>query len=188
MNLSDLIAPADRPAPEARIPAVVFRVALALVGALLSLVDYHLSGWLTLGILISLGAAVFPQQLVGWGLILFLAVGQLARHPGLSWQLLVLIAGLHLLHILAMFSFDLPVRSWIDPAICARPLLRFITIQVPTQALAVIALLALAPRADGHRPVTVAAFALIGAAALAGLALLLLRPGTAPEQSRSPRA
>jgi hypothetical protein len=40
----------------------------------------------------------------------------------------------------------------------------------------VLALLLLAPSSDGHRPLTVAGFAVIGAAALAGLALLLTGP------------
>jgi hypothetical protein len=42
--------------------------------------------------------------------------------------------------------------------------------------LAVPALLLLAPRHAGHRPLTVAAFAAIGAVALAGLALVLSSP------------
>ena len=52
------------------------------------------------------------------------------------------------------------------------PLRRFLVVQVPTQLLAVLALLLLAPSPDGHRPLTVAAFAVVGAVALAGLALL----------------
>jgi hypothetical protein len=56
------------------------------------------------------------------------------------------------------------------------PLRRFLIVQVPTQLLAVVALLLLAPSPDGHRPLTVAGFAVIGAAALAGLALLLTGP------------
>jgi hypothetical protein len=183
----DLVAPKDGPAPGARIPAVALRVALGLLGAALSLVDYHLSGWLTIGILISVGAAAFPEHLVGWGLILYLGAGQLARPSSLSWQLLVLIAGVHLLHILAMFSFDLPLGSWIEPGVVVRPLRRFLAIQIPTQALAVLALLVLAPRDDGHRPVSVAALAIPGALALVGLALALFRPGTAAGRTRPPR-
>jgi hypothetical protein len=52
--------------------------------------------------------------------------------------------------------------------------MRFIAIQVPSQVLAVVTLLLLAPGADGHRPLTIAAFAVIGVLGLAGLGLLLL--------------
>ena len=78
--------------------------------------------------------------------------------------------------MLASLSLELPWRSWIQPAVFVSPLRRFVLIQVPTQLLAVVALLLLAPSHSGHRPLTVAAFAVVGAAALAGLAVLFIRP------------
>ena len=86
----------------------------------------------------------------------------------------MLLAGVHLLHVLAALTLGLPWRSWIQPSVFTRPLLRFVAIQIPVQLLAVVTLLLLAPNAHGHRPLTVAEFTIIGAVALAGLTVMLL--------------
>ena len=154
---------------------------------LLSLVDYGLTGWLAVGIRSQRRGSIGPRShLLGWVLILFLAAGRLAHHASLSWQFLVLLAGLHLLHVLAMLALELPWRSWVQPRLFVAPLRRFLVIQVPTQLLAILALLLLAPSPDGHRPLTVAGFAVVGALALAGLALLLAGPRL--DEARPPPA
>lgn len=181
MKLTDLAPPSDLPAAGARIPGVAIRVALVLAGVLLTLVDYGASGWLAVGILISIGAALAPQHMLGWLLIVFLGLGELGHHAQLSWRLLVLLAGLHLLYVLSMLTLELPWRSWIQPAVFLAPLRRFVAIQIPSQLLAVVALLLLAPSHSGHRPLTAAVFGVIGALALVGLALLLLGPRGAEE-------
>jgi len=168
--------PPDLLNAKARIPGVAIRATFVIAGALLSLVVYGLSGWLVVGIVLSVAAAVAPQYLLGWGLILFLAAGQLAHRAALSWRFMVLLAGLHLLHILGMWVLELPWRSWVQPGVFIAPLLRFIVTQIPIQLLAVLSLLLLAPHSNGHRPLTVAGFAVIGAVALAGLALRLTGP------------
>lgn len=173
--LARLAPPPDLPAAEARIPALAVRIALVLVGALLALLVYGTSGWLVLGILLALLAAWQPDYLLAWVLIVFLALGQLNHRATLSWQLLVLLAGVQLLHLLASLTLMLPWRAWVQPAVLITPLLRFIAIQIPVQLVAVLALLLLAPNAHGHRPLTIPEFTLVGAAALAGLAVLLLR-------------
>ena len=168
----------------ARLPSVTVRLVLAVTGVLLSLVDYGPAGWRVVGAVLSVLAACAPEYLLGWVLILFLAAGRLAHRPTLNWQFLVLLLGLHLLHVLAMLALELPWRSWVQPRVFVAPLRRFLIVQVPTQLLAVVALLLLAPRPDGHRPLTVAGFAVIGAAALAGLALLLT--GSRLDERRPP--
>jgi hypothetical protein len=175
MNARELAPPPDLPAPDARLPALAVRLALAIVGTLLSLIVYGTNAWLAVGIVFSVLAAWAPEYLLGWVVIVFLALGELSRPATLSWQLLVLIAGVHLLHVLATFSLGLPWRSWVQPRAFAQPLRRFLAIQIPAQLLAVATLLLLAPNARGHRPLTVAEFTVIGAAALAGLTLLLIR-------------
>jgi len=182
MNLPRLAIPAELPSANARIPGFAVRLALVITGVLLSLVDYGFNGWLTLGVLIAGAAAFRPDYMFGWVLIVFLAVGQLHHHPDLSWQFLVLLAGLHLLHVISTLALELPWRSWVESVVFAAPLRRFLAIQVPTQLLAVVALLLLAPSHSGHRPLTIAEFSVIGAVALAGLALLLLGPS--PDDSR----
>jgi hypothetical protein len=178
MNLRELAPPPDLPAPDARLPAVAVRLALAIIGTLLSLIVYGTSAWLAVGIIFSVLAAWAPEYLLGWVVIVFLALGELNRPATLSWQLLVLIAGVHLLHVLATFTLGLPWRSWIQLRAFTQPLRRFLTIQIPVQLLAVATLLLFAPNAHGHRPLTVAEFSVIGAAALAGLTLLLLNGRT----------
>jgi hypothetical protein len=173
--LARLAPPPDLPAAEARIPALAVRIALVLVGGLLSLLVYGTSGWLVLGILLALLAAWQPDYLLAWVLIVFLALGQLDHRATLRWQLLALLAGVQLLHLLASLALMLPWRAWVQPAVLITPLLRLIAIQIPVQVVAVLALLLLAPNAHGHRPLTIPEFTLVGAAALAGLAVLLLR-------------
>jgi hypothetical protein len=53
---------------------------------------------------------------------------------------------------------------------------RFVVIQIPVQVLAVLSLSLLAPRSNGHRPLTIAGFALVGAVALVGVAGRLAGP------------
>jgi hypothetical protein len=174
MNLGELVPPPDLPAAGARVPGVAVRLVLAGAGVLLTLVVYGSSGWLAVGIIFSLLAAWAPEYLLAWVLIVFLALGQLSRPAALSWQLLVLLAGVHLLHVLATLALGLPWRSWIAPSVFTRPLLRFFAIQIPAQLLAVVTLVLLAPNAHGHRPLAVAEFTVVGAAALAGLTVMLL--------------
>jgi hypothetical protein len=175
MKLPRALQPPDLLAG-ARVPSVTVRVLLAITGVLLSLVDYGPTGWRLVGTVLSVLAACAPEYLLGWVLILFLAAGRLAHRPTLNWQFLVLLLGLHLLHVLAMLALEVPWRSWVQPRVFVAPLRRFLVVQAPSQLLAVVALLLLAPGADGHRPLTVAGFAVVGAAALAGLAVLLTGP------------
>jgi hypothetical protein len=177
MNPRELVPPSDLPAADARVPGVVVRAALAILGILLTLVVYGTSGWLAVGVIFSLLAAWAPEYLLSWLVIVFLALGELDRPAGLSWQLLVLLAGVHLLHVLGTLVLALPWKSWLEPRVFTRPLRRFVAIQIPVQLLAVVTLLLFAPNAHGHHPLTIAEFTIVGAAALAGLTLLLLRHG-----------
>jgi hypothetical protein len=176
MKLAGLTAPTDLPSAGARVPALAVRAIFLIAGLLLSMVDYGFTGWLAVGIVLSVAAAWSPRHLLAWGLVLYLAAGRLAHHASLSWQFLVILAGVHLLHVLGMLALELPSRSWVQPQLFLAPLRRFLVIQVPTQLLAILALLLLAPSPDGHRPLTIAGFGVVGALALAGLALLLSGP------------
>ena len=176
MKLAGLTAPTDLPAAGARVPALAVRAVFVVAGLLLSLVDYGFTGWLAVGILLSVAAAWSPRLLLAWVLILYLAAGRLAHHASLSWQFLVVLAGVQLLQVLGMLAIELPWRSWVQPQVLVAPLRRFLVIQVPTQLLAILALLLLAPSPDGHRPLTIAGFGVVGALALAGVALLLAGP------------
>lgn len=169
-------APTDLSGTGLLVPALALRGVFVVAGVLLSLADYGLNGWLAVGVVLSLAAAWSPRSLLAWVLILYLAAGRLAHHAALSWQFLVVLAGVHLLHVMGMLGLEIPWRSWVQPKVIVAPVRRFIAIQVPTQLLAVLALVLLAPAPDGHRPLTIAEFGVVGALALAGLALLLAGP------------
>jgi hypothetical protein len=176
MKLPGLVPPPEVPLARAPVPGLAVPAAFTILGVVLSLVDYGLTGWFGVGIVLSVAAAWLPQFLLGWVLILFLAAGRLAHHAALNWQFLVLLLGLHLLHVLALLALEMPWRSWAQPRVFVAPLRRFLVIQIPTQVFAALALLVLAPSSSGHRPLTVAGFAVVGALALAALALLLTGP------------
>jgi hypothetical protein len=173
MNLPALVPPPELPCAGARVPGFAPRVALVLAAALLSLVDFGATAWLGVGVALGMAAAAAPRTFAGWWLILFLALGRIGHAAALDWSLFVLLAGVHLLHVLAMLTLELPWRGWVQPRALLAPLRRFAVIQVPAQILAVVALLVLAPGQGGHRPLVLAAFSLVGALALAGAGWLL---------------
>jgi hypothetical protein len=188
MKPAGLTAPTDLPGAGARVPALAVRAVLVVAGLLLSLVDYRFTGWLVVGIVLCFAAAWSPRNLLAWVLILYLAAGGLAHHASLTWRFLVVLAGIHLLHVLGTLTLELPWRSWVQPRVFVAPLRRFLVIQVPTQLVAILALLLLAPSSRGRRPLTISEFAVVGALALAGLALTLARPRfneTSPPPSRT---
>jgi hypothetical protein len=158
----------------ARIPAVVVRVALAVLGVLLCIDRAPGGFWFVVGVLLALAAAVAPR-IAPWALILLLAIVQLASgSPTLDPRLLVLLAGLHLLYVLAAYAAVLPVRGWVQLAVFAQPLLRFVVIQVVVQAVAVAALLILTPHGGGSLALPMAG--IVGAVALVVVALVLVVP------------
>ncbi len=176
MKFPGLVPPPEVPLAGARVPGFAVPAAFTVLGVVLCLVDYGLTGWFGVGIVLSVAAAWLPQYLLGWVLILFLAAGRLAHHAALNWQFLVLLLGLHLLHVVAMLALELPWRSWAQLRVFVAPLRRFLVIQIPAQVFAALALLLLAPSSSGHRPLTLAGLAVVGALALAALALLLTGP------------
>jgi hypothetical protein len=160
-----------------RVPGFVPRAALAVVGAPLCFVCYQQAFWIAVGLVLAGLAVVFPQRFAAWALILLLGASRLPHESSpLKWQFFVLLAGLHLLHLLAAQAFDFPWRGWVQLAVFRRPLLRFLSIQIPVQALAVVALVALAPRSNGSRHVTLAAFGIVGAVSLVMVTLALAVP------------
>jgi hypothetical protein len=159
-----------------QLPVLAARAAFAFIGAALTVIDYAPSGWWAVGFALSVAAPLLPRYLLGWLLIAYLAAGRLAYHPALSWRFLVVLAGVHLLHVLAMMNLQLPRRGTVQASVFLAPLRRFVAIQVPAQLCAVMALAVLAPTRSGHRPLTISVVAAAGAAALIGVAVLVSAP------------
>lgn len=164
------------PAIGARVPAGAVRAGLAALGLGLCLTVLPEGFLRLLGLGLVVAAVINPAWLTSWALLLLLAARRLAEpFTGLDAELLVLIAGLHALHVLGALSLVLPVRGWLQLRILRRPLLGYLTIQAVVQPFAVALLLVLSP--DGVATATWPVAALVGALALLGTVLVLrLRP------------
>jgi hypothetical protein len=168
-----------RPVPEMgfRVPAAVARAMLGVVGVLLCLERLPSGFWFAVGIALTGAAVAVPRLLTAWPLLLLLGGTQLFQQPSpQDGHYFLLLAGLHLLHVLAAQTLALPWRGWMQPGVLGRPLLRFAAVQVPVQAVALAVLTLLAPRPDGTAQVLLPAVGIVGGAALVVLTLLLIVP------------
>lgn len=161
----------------ARVPGFVPRALIAVLGAVLCVVCQLSGFWLAVGLVLTGLAVVVPRRLAAWALLLFLGASRLPHDPSsLDWRFFVLLAGLHLLHVLAALTLETPSRSWVQLDVFRRPLLRFLAIQVPVQLVAVLVLVVLGPDPNGGRDVTLPGVGVAGAAALLIVTLLLAVP------------
>jgi hypothetical protein len=162
-----------QPLPELgmRVPGLVVRLLPGVVGALLTLLCFRHPFFLIVGVGLALVAVVLPRRMAGWALILLLASSRLPADATWDTRFLVLLAGLHALHLLAAVSFEVPLRSWVQVAVLRPVALRFLVIQVPTQALAAV-VLSLRGAASWSAPL----LGLVGGLALLGIAALLVVP------------
>lgn len=147
------------------VPAVALRVALALVA--LVLVGLLLrGGTVWLGLALSGIAVVRPRTGATWLLIALLALG-LGLQPRVGWPLLVALLGVHLLAVLTALAAAVPATGRLALAALLPSLRALVLVQVPTQALGALVLVA-----AGHvAALPVAAVA--GGIVLAGLAVVL---------------
>jgi hypothetical protein len=158
------------------LPAVVVRVALGVVGALLCLERLPPGFWLVAGLGLLAAAVAVPRWATAWVLLLLLAGTQLLEPPSAEdGRFFLLLAGLHLLHVLAAQALALPWRARLQAAILRPPLLRFAAVQIPVQAVAFAALALLAPGPDGVRA-ALPALGIAGGAALVVVTVLLASP------------
>ena len=157
-------------------PGWIVRTVFAVVGCGLTVVCYQPPLWIV-GAGLTGWAVVAPRRLVAWLLLPFLAASQLTRHPApLNWRFMMLLAGLHLLHVLAAQIRQLPWRITVQLAAFTQPLVRFVAIQVPVQLVAIAVLALLAPESTSSRRLLVTGFGIAGSGALLVTALLLVVP------------
>jgi hypothetical protein len=168
-----------RPVPEIGgwIPGSVLRAALGVVGVLLCLDRFPQGFWFVVGLVLTGAAVAVPQWLTAWALLLLLGASQVLAQPSPhDGRFFLLLAGLHLLHVIAAQTLALPWRGRVQLAVLRRPLLRFVAIQAPVQAVAVAALTLLAPRPDGGASIVLPAVGVAGAGALVVITVLLIVP------------
>jgi hypothetical protein len=157
-----------------RMPGGAVRILLAAVGVGLCLIGIPLGFWFVVGLALTALALAAPPLLGAWGLIVLLALATLTRpETAFDVRFFVLLAGMHLLHVLGAQTLVLPLRAWAQVAVLRAPLLRFVVVQVPVQILAFVVLLLAAP---GGPSEAVPLAAVVGAVALGTVVLVLIVP------------
>jgi hypothetical protein len=178
--MSNLTGPVPvRPVPDIGmwIPGFVLRAALGVVAALLCLDRLPPGFWLVVGLLLTGGAVAVPRWLTAWGLLVLLGASQVLQAPSPhDGHFFLLLAGLHLIQVLAAHALAFPWRSRVQLAVLRRPLLRFVAIQGPVQVFAAAALAVLAPHPNGSTSIHLPVLGIVGGAALVVVTLLLVVP------------
>jgi hypothetical protein len=179
MSGSNRVRVRQAPRLGARVPGWVLRGVLAMVGIVLCLSQLSLGTagfWAWVGIGITGVAVVFPATPAAWLLMLMLGISVLPRVPSpADPRIYLLIAGIHLLHLIASYARVVPARGWIQLRVFAAPLRRYLLVQLPVQGAALVALAVFAPRIGEH-PTAIPALGIVAGIALIGLALVLIVP------------
>ncbi|MCX7521639.1 hypothetical protein OSC27_05020 [Microbacterium sp. STN6] len=153
------------------LPALVVRLAIAalsLAVAALELRDF----WLILAAVFALAAAVRPRVMASWLLIGLVTLGTLwSGIVGYTLEFALVLAGTHLLHVLATLTLDMSASARVQPAVLVRPLLRFAGLQAAAQVLAIVVLL-LVPAARLPYASVIAGVALLALAAVLAVPFL----------------
>ncbi|SEC24663.1 hypothetical protein SAMN04489806_2952 [Paramicrobacterium humi] len=158
-----------------RIPATVLRGALALVIGALCAVAVPPGFWLVVCGGIGLAAVIVPRSYAAWFFIFAIGLTALARTPDpLDGRAYAVLAGIHLVHLLAGFTVLLPLRGSIGARTLTRPALDYLLLQAPCQVLLAVALVLASGTSREWPPITV--LAPVGAAAAVALAVLLVLP------------
>jgi hypothetical protein len=153
------------------VPTAMVHVAFLAVAVGLCLLVLAPPFWLAVGVLLAVGAIVAPTLVPAWWLLLLLSLGQLWRAPMVADVVFsLLLAGVHLLHLLASLARLLPWRGRMQLRAFALPLRRYLLVQVITQAIAIGAL-----RVFGGSRGTVSGLSILAAVLLAVVAAVLLR-------------
>ena len=119
--------------------------------------------YVTLTILIAAVAALTTNQVFAWLVPLVLGVAQLGRQPSpTDPTFYVLLAGVHLLHVLSCLSRLLPLNGRIEIAALAAPFRRFALVQAISQVFAFAALQMLNGTSGTAAGLPIAAAAVLG--------------------------
>lgn len=142
------------------------RVLFAAVALTLILVGVPEGPWTGIAALLIAVAVWRPRWLTAWVLIGLLVLSSLTEPGTLTPRVLGLIAGAHALHLIGAWMLVVPPAARLQPRVLLASLRRFVLIQVPVQAAAVVLLLT---RGAGVPVLAVAS----GAALLALVAVML---------------
>lgn len=158
------------------LPGWSVRAAFVVVAVPLALTAAPSGPWPALCVVLAGLAVAVPRWRVAWLLIAVLALSALLEDAaGVSPRVLALVAGALALHLLAAWMLVVPARARIQPAVLLPGLWRYVAIQLPVQAAAVV-LLAVRQPVPGGGAAIVAGLAVLALATLLTL-LVLRRPG-----------
>lgn len=152
--------------PTAALPLAFLGVAVGLC-----LLVLEAPFWLGVGLLLAVTGTFVPNLVPKGWVILMLGLSQLWREPSATdFSFYLLLAGVHLLHVIGGFTRDTPWHGRMQTVAFVRPLQRFVLVQVVVQTVAVGALLAF-----GGAHGTVTGLSIFAAAVLGIMAAVLAR-------------
>jgi hypothetical protein len=123
--------------PTATLHLIFFAVAAGLCLLVLT------PSLLVVGLLLSVAVTLLPDWVPNWWLMLVLALTQVWREPSpTDLTFYLLLAGVHLLHVLGSLARLLPWTGRMQVSALVRPIQRFIMVQAVAQGAAACALLA----------------------------------------------
>lgn len=156
------------------VPALTPRVLTLVVGtgAALLLVPEPFT---VIAIGLAVLGTVLPSSLACWGVAVIVGLSQLGRPPDAAgWQPYLTLAVVHLLHVLGAIAFVVEPLGTMQLRVFGRPLLRWIAIQAPAQAV-LATVLALSSAGVLRSSWLPGVFAVVAAAAVGAVVVLLLR-------------
>lgn len=157
------------------VPAAVLRAAAGAVAG--ALVAQTFAGPWSLPVAVGVLLALWPTPAAVVALVLVIAGAQVLRplapvQPGFF----VLLAGVHLLHVLTALARVLPWRARVQLVALARPLGRFALVQAGAQLVALVLLVAVPGPRGGLVGAPLPVLGVVGGAVLLVLVLVLVRP------------
>lgn len=154
------------------VPGWSLHVAFAAVAVALALSAAPSGPWALVSVGLAAVTVMAPHWRTAWVLIAVLAFSVLTEPPsGVSLRLCLLVAGVHALHVLAAWMLVVPVRARLQPAVLLPGLRRFVLIQLPVQATALL-LGVVHPSAGDPAVAVVSGLAVLAVVALLGGMLL----------------
>lgn len=153
----------------AHLPGWALRVAFVLVAVATALLQLPAGFWLGLAVVLIAISALRPRTMTAWGALALVGASLLWPQAESPWRFGGVLLGVHLTHLLGAWTLHVPTGALVQLRALGRPLARLAASQVVVQALAVVALHV---RPPGATPV----LGIVAAAALVGLALVLITP------------
>jgi hypothetical protein len=153
------------------VPTAAIHVLFFVVSVGLCILVLPAPLWLSIGLSLAVAGALAPNTVPTWWLLLLLGVSQLSRDPSATDTVYyLLLAGLHLLHVVGSFARVVPWSGRMQIAGVVRPLQRFVLVQAVVQPFAFVALLLF-----GEIRGSIPGLSIVAAVTLATVAAVLFR-------------